>query len=104
MRTKEFRSWLQSIPMNTNPIKDCISRCRKVESALAVDLDDEYIKDHGDSVILALKYTAKDEKNHKPVPEGFNFKPNANIRFRFTDLRSAANKYFLFCKNTECNK
>ena len=99
MRTNEFRSWLQSLSMNPNPIKDCISRCRKVEAALSVDLDKEYSKDFGFGVLAALTYTATDERNHKAAPASFNFKPNANIRFRFTDLRSATKKYFSFCES-----
>lgn len=98
MKDNEFRAWLYSIPMNPNPIKDCISRCRKVEKALAVDLDKAYKKDGGKAVIKALTYTPSDEKNNMPIPEGFKFKPDANIRFRFTDLRSATNKYFAFCR------
>lgn len=101
MRDDEFRTWLQSLPMNSKPLKDCVSRCRKVEKALAVDLDKAYKKDGGKSVIKALTYTPSDERNNKPAPEGFNFKPDANIRFRFTDLRSATNKYFTFCRDTD---
>jgi hypothetical protein len=98
MKTDEFRAWLQSLPMNPKPMKDCISRCRKVEAALSVDLDKEYRKDRGKAVISALTYTPEDERNHKVAPESFKFKPDANIRFRFTDLRSATKKYFSFCE------
>lgn len=101
MKDDEFRAWLQSISMNPKPLKDCISRCRKVEKALATDLDKAYKKDGGKAVIKALTYTPSDEKSNKPIPEGFNFKPDANIRFRFADLRSATNKYFAFCRTMD---
>ena len=104
MKTDEFRTWLQALPMNPKPMKDCISRCRKVESALSVDLDKEYRKDRGKAVIAALTYTPEDERNHKAAPESFKFKPDANVRFRFTDLRSATNKYFSFCETRSGKK
>ena len=97
MRADEFREWLQSLSMNPKPIKDCISRCRKVESGLSVDLDKEYERDCGEAVIMSLTYTPEDERNHKPAPEGFAFKPGVNVRYRFADLRAAARKYFSFC-------
>lgn len=101
MKTNEFRTWLQSLPMNPHPIKDCISRCHMVEKALSVDLDKEYQKDHGKTVTIVLTYTPKDEKENKPAPDGFKFKPEAKLRLRFTDLRSATKKYFLFCEKSE---
>ncbi len=104
MKTDEFRTWLQSLPMNPKPMKDCISRCRKVEAALSVDLDKEYRKDHGKAVISSLTYTPEDERNHKAAPESFKFKPDANVRFRFTDLRSATKKYFSFCEAKAAKK
>lgn len=104
MKTEEFKSWLQSIPMNPLPVKDCISRCRKVEAALSVDLDEEYEKDRGENVIVSLTYTIEDERNHKTVPENFKFKEGSNIRFRFTDLRSATKKYFSFCEKNIIKK
>lgn len=104
MRTDEFRIWLQEFPLNPKPLKDCISRCKKVEKALQIDLDKEYKKDRGVSVLSALKYTPEDEKNHREAPECFNFKPDANVRFRFTDLRSATKKYFAFCEAKTTNK
>ena len=79
MRDEEFRIWLQKLPMNKNPMKDCISRCRKVEKALSIDLDKEYEK----------------------VTGNFNFKPDAKIRFRFCDLRVAVKKYFSFCQEKD---
>ena len=98
MKADEFKAWLQARTMKPLPVKDCISRCRKVEKALSVDLDEEYEKDCGETVILALTYTVNAERNNKAAPGDFSFKPGANIRYRFTDLRSATKKYFSFCK------
>ena len=101
MRDEEFRIWLQKLPMNKNPMKDCISRCRKVEKALSIDLDKEYEKDHGESVITMLTYTMEDERNGKEITGNFNFEPDAKIRFRFCDLRVAVKKYFSFCQEKD---
>lgn len=97
MRTDEFRSWLQKSGLGPKPLKDCISRCRKVEKALQIDLDEQFESDRGQSVISSLRYSADDERNGIQAPECFGFKEGANIRFRFTDLRSATKKYFSFC-------
>lgn len=97
MKTSEFKEWLL-LSLNPKPAKDCISRCRKVEAALSVDLDREYEKDRGRSVISRLMYTLGDERMQIAAPDGFGFKPGANPRLRLTDLRSASKKYFKFCE------
>ena len=102
MRPKEFRDWLSSTGFAYKPISDCISRCKKVESTLRLDLDEEYLKDKGEAVLESMKYSINDEKNNKKAPKGFKFKSGVKIRLRLMDLRSATKKYFTFCekKNT----
>jgi hypothetical protein len=98
MRKEEFIKWLSS-EIKAKPASDCASRCRKVENALGIDLDDEYNKDGGRELLnTRLAYSVADERANKPAPPGFNFKEGSSIRFRMTDLRSATKKYFSFCQ------
>lgn len=99
MRREEFREWL-SAKIKRKPVSDCMSRCKIVEFSLQVDLDTEYSNDKGKNLLEKMQYSAADEREKKEAPAGFQFKENANVRFRMTDLRSAVNKYFKFCEES----
>lgn len=98
MRKDEFKEWL-STRIKKKPISDCMSRCKTVEQALQIDLDEEFSYDKGKRLIDKMQYSISDERANKEAPVEFHFKENANIRFRMTDLRSAVNRYFEFCKD-----
>lgn len=99
MRDESFKTWLDSLgTMGKRPISDVISRCRRIENGLCLDLDEEFAKDKGGSVITLLKYTAEDEKRNCPVAPGLDFAPGANLKNGMASLRSAAKKYFEFCQ------
>lgn len=100
MRKEDFRQWLDG-KIKKKPISDYISRCTTVESALKVDLDEEYRKDRGQTVIRKLSYNARDAKFNHPVPQEFNFKAGCNVVQRLTDLRLAVNRYFDFAQMTD---
>lgn len=103
MRIEEFEKWLKKQNLTKNAIKDCLCRCKRVEKALPIDLDDEYKKDKGESVLTLLTYTPEDTRNGKPVPGNFDFKPGTNICFRFRDLKVSTKKYFVFCRESNNN-
>lgn len=96
MDTKGFSAWLEALPLQPKPVYDCISRCRRVERSLGIDLDEEYEHDRGKSVLVALTYTIHDERDNKPAPKSFSLTPGANIRYTFSDLRTSVNKYISF--------
>lgn len=100
MQKEKFRVWL-STRIKKKPGSDCMSRCRAIEKALKIDLDNEYRKDKGERLLTMLYYSAEDERNGKKCPDGFKFKDGVNIRFRLTNLKCAANKYFEFCSDCE---
>lgn len=100
MRKEEFKEWL-SVKIKKKPASDCMSRCKSVEIALQVDLDAEFARDKGKQLLGKMQYSIADERANKPAPEEFHFKDNANIRYRMTNLRSAVNKYFEFCKENK---
>ena len=99
MRKEDFKDWL-STRIKKKPISDCMSRCKAVEMAFQIDLDTEYAFDKGQRLLGKMQYSIADERARKEAPAEFHFKDNANIRYRMTNLRSAVNKYFEFCKET----
>ena len=99
MRKDDFKEWL-STRIKKKPASDCMSRCKTVEQALQIDLDEEFSYDKGKRLMDKMQYSIADERAKKEAPPEFHFKENANIRFRMTDLRSAASRYFEFCKDT----
>lgn len=99
MRKDDFKEWL-STRIRKKPTSDCMSRCKTVEQALQIDLDEEFSYDRGKRLMSKMQYSIADERARKEAPTEFHFKENANIRFRMTNLRSAVNRYFEFCKNT----
>lgn len=100
MRDDAYRNWLQG-KISSRPISDSISRCRRVEESLRIDLDEEYLKDGGRSLIDLLKYSSEHERLNRPAPKGINFSPGSNIKNGMASLRSAVKKYFEFCHATE---
>lgn len=100
LKSEDFKQWASN-KITDRAIKDGVSRCRKIEKSLNVDLDEEYTRDGGQTIISRLVYSSDDERNGKPAPDGFSFKVDANIRFRMTDMRSAAKRYFKFCQETQ---
>ena len=101
MRYNEFKSWMENnTSLQPRPIADALSRVRRIENSLHLDMDLEYIKDGGNYVLNKLEYTATDESNCKQAPIGLTFKSGANIRNGMASLKAAAKQYFSFCQAT----
>jgi len=100
IRADAYSDWLQG-KIAKRPISDSISRCRRIEDGLKLDLDEEYEKDGGRSLMKLLEYSADDERLNKPAPQGIEFTPNSNIRNGMSSLRSAVKKYFEFCRSSK---
>lgn len=98
MREVIYRSWLEG-KISSRPISDSISRCRRIEDELKLDLDDEYIKDGGQNLIRLLRYSIEDERLKRTAPMGIVFMPGSNIKNGMASLRSAVKKYFDFCRS-----
>lgn len=95
MKKEEYRQWLDG-RINSHAIKDRLSRIKKIESVLSVDLDEEYAKDKGKKVLEMLSYTRTDAKNGKEAPSFIHFKEGVDAVKRLTDLRSAVKQYYKF--------
>lgn len=103
MRKEDFKEWL-STKIQKKPTSDCMSRCKTVETALQINLDIEYAFDKGKQLLSKMQYSIADERAQKEVPAGFNFKDEANVRYRMANLRSAVNKYFEFCEDNSTQR
>lgn len=94
MREYDFRDWLENGQrMTQRPINDCLSRCRRVERKLKINLDEEFKKDEGHGIMLLL---ADDENSVLATQLGFA--DGANISNGLASLRSAVRTYFSFCR------
>ena len=101
MRDEEFKLWLcENTALTRKAIKDCVSRCKKVESSLDTDLDNEYKDNGGRNIQESLVYTPAEQRSNKEIPKGFVFRSGANPCCRFRDRRAATKKYFNFCEET----
>lgn len=101
MREDAFRTWLYQTDLGSRPISDAISRCKRVCNALDIDLDTEYQKDGGVSLLNLLQYTIDDVKSEKPYPQGLHFKAGSDIKNGMASLKNAVKRYFDFCKSTK---
>ncbi|WP_169788236.1 MULTISPECIES: hypothetical protein [Bacillota] len=99
MRDDAYRNWLQG-KISSRPISDSISRCRRIEESLRLDLDEEFAKDGGRSLVNLLEYSSEDESLNRPAPDGISFSPGSNIKNGMSSLRSAVKKYFEFCRSS----
>ena len=99
MRDDAYRNWLQG-KISSRPISDSISRCRRIEESLRLDLDEEFAKDGGRSLVNLLEYSSEDENLNRPAPDGISFSPGSNIKNGMSSLRSAVKKYFEFCRSS----
>ena len=105
MRYNDFKCWLES-STNLQPrtIADALSRVKRIEHSLRLDLDLEYVKDGGNYVLSILEYAAVDAMVGKKPPLGLEFKPGANIRNGMASLKAAAKQYFNFCHDSNSQK
>lgn len=97
MRDKEYSKWLQPYVTYT-VIGNYIKRCRRVEDNLHIDLDDEFIKDNGKSLLIKLTYTTDDQVHNRPLKCDIYFNAGSDLRAGMGSLKTAVSKYFEFCK------
>lgn len=98
MRDKEYSKWLQAYVTNA-VIVDYIKRCQRVENNLHIDLDNEFCKDKGASLLAKLTYTTDDQVKNRPLKCNIYFKVGSDLRTGMCSLKTAVSKYFEFCQN-----
>lgn len=89
MKLIQFQLWLQG-KLTAKAISDCLSRCKRVEERLGLDLDIEFAKNKGHDLLSILN------GNSDKIIELLSFSPTANIKEGMNSLKSATKKYFLF--------
>ena len=103
MRKEEFLNWMISKgTMTKRPMGDAVSRCKRVERDLEVDLDMEFITDRGKGIIELLDYSIQDAMERKEMPGKLVF-PGAplNVKNSMASLKGAVKKYMQFCDETK---
>ena len=95
MHNKEFKQWLLERRTERSAV-DCVSRCKKVEKALGVDLDGEYSRDKGACVLHDLSYGQKELNQGIAFPTAISFKQGSNYVQRYSDLRCSVKQYFKY--------
>ena len=99
MHEQAYKSWLQG-KLSSRPIADSVSRCRRIEENLKLDLDNEYKRDGGQGLIELLEYTTDDKNHNRPPQCNIYFAPGADLKSGLSSLKNAAKKYFDFCRET----
>lgn len=97
MRDKEYSNWLQSY-VTSAVIVNYIKRCHRVEDNLHIDLDDEFTKDYGKSLLAKLTYTTDDQVHNRPLKCNIYFNSSSDLRAGMGSLKTAVRRYFEFCQ------
>ena len=95
MREQEFEKWLRR-KITSAPVRNYILRCGRVERDLRIDLDKEFEKDGGRSLLESMVYSQQDQKNHVPLRCAIEFKPGSDLRNGMASLKTAVSTYFTF--------
>ena len=103
MREEHFMDWMISKgTMTKRPMGDAVSRCRRVERDLEVNLDMEFQKDGGNRIIGLLDYSAQDAMDRRELPGKLSFPGTPiNVKNSMASLKGAVKKYMLFCEDTK---
>lgn len=94
MYKEDFVAWLKNL-VTPKVISDYLSRCQRVERELSIDLDDEFKKDCGCS--LLEKLSGKTVDNGGVQGSQISFRDGADLYSGLSSLKSAVKKYFEFC-------
>lgn len=99
MREDAFRLYLQNLCLQKQKqygrsISDKVSRCKKVEHDLRLDLDTEYARDRGRSLLERLAYSREDTQAGKEPP--LSLRAGADPCNCMSSYRSDVRRYFEF--------
>lgn len=99
MRDKEYSKWLQSY-ITKPAIENYIKRCQRVEDNLNINLDDEFKKDNGVSLLAKLTYTTDDQLHNQPLKCDIYFCAGSDLHKGMGSLKTDISKYFEFCHSS----
>lgn len=95
MKYDEFKIWLET-RMDARSIASRLSNCRRLET-FKHDLDQQFAKDKGRSLIELLEYSAEDERSGREAKHCIPIE--GKIRKGTATLKAAANLYFKFAED-----
>ena len=103
MKDELFLEWMiAKNTMTKRPMGDAVSRCKRVERDLDIDLDLEYQTDGGKNVISLLDYSLQDAIDGKCLPRKLTFPGTPiNVKNSMASLKGAVKKYMQFCEETK---
>jgi len=94
MRVEEFKKWLEERGLQKRGIESRISNCRNVEKHYP-DLDTQFRKDKGLSLMSLLTYSMSDQRNE--LPPKHDIPIEGKIREGSSTLKQAVGLYMKFC-------
>lgn len=94
MDKDRFELWLLKKYNNTHVVSDAISRSKRIEEGLNINLDHEYDNDRCKHILEMLEYSKEDEEFNKSTPNGIIIK--GNLYNGMASLRNAIRKYIKF--------
>lgn len=97
MRYDEYREWLGNF-ITCDAQNNYVKRCQRVENSLEIDLDDEFNKDMGLSILQKLTYTTSNQYNNEPLKCDIQFRYGSDLRNGMASLKTAVSRYFEFCR------
>lgn len=103
MDERSFRLWMESIK-NYHTARTYTARCHRVEMEMNVDLDEQFLKDRGITLLLQMKYSRKDSRDGLKPKCGITFDDGADIYTGMHSLRASVKKYFEFKQLSEKEK
>ena len=97
MDERNYRLWMEK-RKDFHTARTYTSRCIRVELEMNIDLDEQYDRDGGDSLMSLLMYSRKEEREGSMPKCGISFNQSSNIYSGMNALRTAVRKYFEFKK------
>ena len=97
MDKEAFERYLLKKYSNKHVVSNALSRCKRVEKSLDLDLDREYVRDRCGKLIDILGYTKEEEDLGTPLPKGIIIK--GNYFNGMASLRNAVRKYVEYCES-----
>lgn len=91
---EEFKNWLEIQGYHTTVV-DILANCKRVNNTY--NLDKEYSKDHGKSLLELFSYSAEDKRNNNPLKHSV-YIGNGDNKYITDQLKSSIRKYMEFQK------
>lgn len=93
MDERNFRLWMEE-SKNYHTARTYTARCIRVETEMGIDLDEQYEKDQGQSLMQQLKYSRKESRDGVQPKCGIAFDIDVDVYTGMHSLRTSVKKYF----------